>query len=510
MKQLSLFSQYKIDKPIRLIELFAGIGAQAKALENLNVDFKKHFVCDFDKYAICSYNAIHNTNFKTSDITKIHGKDLKIEDSDKYCYILTYSFPCQDLSLAGKQKGMSKEQNTRSGLLWEVERILKELSEREQLPQVLIMENVPQVVGKRNINDFRQWVEFLNRLGYTSAYQMLNAKDYGIPQNRQRCFMVSILGDNFYEFPEKQKLTLKLKDMLENNVDSKYYLSDKMLQFICKDREFTKGKRKTINRDIACTKTTREANTSPDTSDYISDKLPQNFDLNLLIKENTARGFKEATIGDDVYISGVDKKRGTVQKETIQTLKTMPNDVGVVVRDNYLKTKLCNKLIKEGLVQENDVTRHSYSSNRLNNGEKNLKRVENKENNICSTLDTRCDCLGVVVKDEIFKESALKTFNDNEYKDRDTISTYNQRANDVSVSPSSTSAMHNYDLRIRKLTPLECWRLMGFNDNDFINAKNSLNNTFYKGLDKSNSQLYKQAGNSIVVNVLEAIFKQML
>lgn len=128
MKQLSLFNQYKIDKPIRLIELFAGIGAQAKALENLNVDFEKHFVCDFDKYAICSYNAIHNTKFKTSDITKIHGKDLKIEDSDKYCYILTYSFPCQDLSLAGKQKGMSKEKQTRSGLLWEVERILKELS----------------------------------------------------------------------------------------------------------------------------------------------------------------------------------------------------------------------------------------------------------------------------------------------------------------------------------------------------------------------------------------------
>lgn len=117
----------KITKPIRLIELFAGIGAQAKALENLGVAFEHYRICEFDKYAVASYNAVHGTSFETSDITQLHAKDLGIVETDKYTYILTYSFPCTDLSKAGKQQGMSKESGTRSGLLWEVERILLEI-----------------------------------------------------------------------------------------------------------------------------------------------------------------------------------------------------------------------------------------------------------------------------------------------------------------------------------------------------------------------------------------------
>lgn len=139
-----LYPTYKITKPIRLIELFAGIGSQAKALKNLKVNFEHYKIVEFDKYAIASYNAIHNTNFNPLDITKIHANDLEIVDTDKYEYIMTYSFPCQDLSLAGKGRGMAKGSGTRSGLLWEVERILKECKE---LPQVLLMENVPEVIG---------------------------------------------------------------------------------------------------------------------------------------------------------------------------------------------------------------------------------------------------------------------------------------------------------------------------------------------------------------------------
>ena len=122
-------------KNIRLIELFSGIGAQAKALENLGVDFEHYRAIEFDKYAMNSYNAIHNTNFDTSDIMEIKGSDLGIIDTNNYNYIVTYSFPCQDLSIAGKQRGMEKGSGTRSGLLWEVERLLNELDE---LPQVLI------------------------------------------------------------------------------------------------------------------------------------------------------------------------------------------------------------------------------------------------------------------------------------------------------------------------------------------------------------------------------------
>ena len=236
--QMDLFSfntpKFVIDKPIRLIEMFAGIGAQAKALENLGVDFEHWFVCEIDKFALASYNAIHGTSFETKDITKVHAAELKITEREKYCYILTYSFPCQDLSLAGKQKGMSKGSSTRSGLLWEVERILDEC---EELPQVLLMENVPQVIGTKNIKDFQLWRSKLEKLGYSNYVQLLNAKNYGIPQNRNRCFMVSILGKYHYSFPHKKKLKLKLKDLLENKVDDKYYLSDEMVNFFIANSE---------------------------------------------------------------------------------------------------------------------------------------------------------------------------------------------------------------------------------------------------------------------------------
>lgn len=134
------------DKPVRLIELFGGIGSQAMALTRLGIDFEHYRLVEFDKYPVASYNAIHGTNFEPIDITKIHGSDLGIVETNKFTYLLTYSFPCQDLSVAGKQQGMSKGSNTRSGLLWEVERLL---NETKYLPQLLLMENVPQVHSNR-------------------------------------------------------------------------------------------------------------------------------------------------------------------------------------------------------------------------------------------------------------------------------------------------------------------------------------------------------------------------
>ena len=123
---------FKIDKPIRLIELFGGIGSQAMALRNIGADFEHHLLVEFDPAPVKSYNAIHGTNFEPMDITKIHEEDLNIVDTDKYCYIMTYSFPCQDLSVAGKMRGYTKGSSTRSGLLWEVERLLREIVERER------------------------------------------------------------------------------------------------------------------------------------------------------------------------------------------------------------------------------------------------------------------------------------------------------------------------------------------------------------------------------------------
>lgn len=220
-----LYPKFIIDKPIRLIELFAGIGSQAKALKNIGADFEHWKVVEFDKYAMASYNAVHGTQFETSDIRDVHAADLEIVDRDRYCYIMTYSFPCQDLSIAGNQKGMKKGSGTRSGLLWEVERILDECG--KDLPHVLLMENVAQVISQRNIEDFYDWRYKLESLGYQNYVDLLNARDYGIPQNRLRCFMVSVLGEYSYEFPRPQELATVMKDMLEDHVDEKYYVSDR-------------------------------------------------------------------------------------------------------------------------------------------------------------------------------------------------------------------------------------------------------------------------------------------
>lgn len=219
-----------ITKPVRLIELFAGVGSQAQALKNLGVDFEHYRVVEFDKYPIASYNAIHGTDFKPMDICEAHAGDLGIVDQVKYQYVLTYSFPCQDLSNAGKMAGMKRGSGTRSGLLWEVERILHECADNDALPDILLMENVPGVHGKKNLADFNEWLASLEKLGYCNFWKDLNAKDFGVAQNRNRCFCVSILGGGEYEFPTPVELTKVMADYLDEVVDEKYYINNERAQ----------------------------------------------------------------------------------------------------------------------------------------------------------------------------------------------------------------------------------------------------------------------------------------
>lgn len=152
--------------------------------------------------------------------------DIEVENNHSFTVQGTIVHNCQDLSTAGKMQGMSRGGQTRSGMLWEVERLLKETAE---LPQVLLMENVKQVIGTKNIKDFSEWVAFLDKLGYKSKWHVLTATQFGIPQNRERCFMVSILGDHYYEMPKPRKLTHTIGAVLETNVDKKYYLKKEQI-----------------------------------------------------------------------------------------------------------------------------------------------------------------------------------------------------------------------------------------------------------------------------------------
>lgn len=268
MDQFNIFDvcypMVKLDKPIRLIELFAGYGSQSMALERLGVPFEHYRCVEWDKYAVASFNAIHGTNFPPMDIKNVHAADLGVVDTDNHSYIMFYSFPCTDLSLAGTMKGIGKEcpscgfvtddkdmlvcptcgaelQFTRSGLLHEVERLIREMDE---LPQILVMENVPQIHAEKNIKHFNEWIKFLELKGYSNYYEDLNAKDYGVAQNRVRCFMVSILGKYNFKFPKEMDLRNVVMDYLEDDVDEKYYLTgakvEKLIQELVSDGELDK------------------------------------------------------------------------------------------------------------------------------------------------------------------------------------------------------------------------------------------------------------------------------
>lgn len=216
------------ENPLRLIELFAGYGSQAMALKRAGVPFEYWRAVEFDKYAVKSYNAVHGTDIQPTDIRDIHAADLGITHTYIHTYMMTYSFPCQDLSVAGYGKGMEEGSGTRSSLLWEVKRLLEECSE---LPQILMMENVPQVHGKKNMAVFERWIDTLKGMGYNSVWKDLNAKDYGVPQQRNRTFMFSVLDNSFvYEWPEPIPLEKRLKDVLEENVDEKYYIGGERVQ----------------------------------------------------------------------------------------------------------------------------------------------------------------------------------------------------------------------------------------------------------------------------------------
>ena len=307
---------------MRILELFGGYGSQALALENLGIDFKSD-LCEIDKYAIQAYNQIHGETFNYGDICTIDETKLPYYD------LITYSSPCQDFSVAGKQAGGEKGSGTRSSLLWECERIIRKVK-----PKYLLMENVKALTSKKFMPLFAKWLMTLESIGYKNYWKVLNAKDYGVPQNRERVFVVSILGEQKYQFPNPIPLKKRLKDILEKNVDEKYYLSEKICQRFQYNKMgedvigTTKGEECTRkgNRDFVYSVEHKIGALSA--TDY---KQPKQIMEPIQIKENTQKGYSEAYEGDSINLEQPNSKtrRGRVGHQMANTLTCSCNQ-GVV------------------------------------------------------------------------------------------------------------------------------------------------------------------------------------
>ena len=482
---------------IKLLSLFTGIGAFEKALERLNIKYDLVGFSEIDKHAIKSYCAIHNVTEDKNygDISKINENELPDFD------IMTWGFPCQDISIAGKLKGI-KEGETRSGLYYEGYRILK-----AKKPKVSIIENVKNLTSKRFKNEFDSILKELSDLGYNNYWQVLNAKDYGIPQNRERVFIISIRKDidnGKFIFPEKIQLQLKLKDLLEEVIDNKYYLTEKGIGRLIKRNN--KLIRNNENPDVSSCIIAGYHKMDGRNNQYISEEnKPKRiggiydtderkrqaggiYDPNaisptlttmfpggdkqpfVLVNEGTKKGSSEAREGDSINISYPNnmKKRGRVGKEVSQTILTSPN---MAVVENANKP-ICLNANKKVSIQD---------------------RIYDEEG-ISATVTAS------EFRPKIAERKMFNSYNNKEIKDIAPTQTANCGSTTSSAAVLISEDGSNY-LKIRKLTPLECWRLMGFDDEDFYKAKN---------VGISDTQLYRQAGNSIVVNVLEEIFKTLL
>jgi DNA-methyltransferase (dcm) len=406
---------------MRVIELFAGIGSQTEALKLANVEHDVVAISEIDTYAYKVYEALHGKTNNLGDIKQI--KYLPEAD------LWTYSFPCTDISLAGKMRGFEKNSKTRSSLLWEVERLLRISELNSELPKYLLMENVKNLVSKKFMPLFQTWVEFLSSLGYKNFWKVMNAKDYGIPQNRERVFMVSILDSNaVYEFPKPMELTIRLSELLEKVVDEKYYLSTKMIECFSDmtDRNgFIRGLRFKPHEENS--KYAWTISTSP------ASRATDNYIIEPVIVAQRSR--------IDNCVGGGYKQHLEIQKEPISNALTS------VLKDNYV------------IVPQN--TKEGYAIALEGDG----------------IYTNRCSAKrGVVQKNK--------------------IPTLKSSANDLGVVVKPTDL-----IAIRRLTPRECWRLMGWSDDRIDVAMNA-------GV--SNTQLYKMAGNSIVLDCLKVLFENLL
>lgn len=603
-------TEYTAENPLRLIELFAGIGSQTQALTNIGIAHRVVAISEIDKYAIQSYEAMHGTANNLGDIRKIE----ELPDADLW----TYSFPCQDISVAGKGAGI--KEGTRSGLLFEVERLLRVASEKGTLPKYLLLENVKNLVSKKFKTDFDKWLDFLAELGYTNYWKVLNAKDYGIPQNRERVFCVSIRGEHKpFVFPKPKELTIRLRDMIDEAVDERFYLKESTIRSIL--RSTFNSRRDSIRPGdgLANTLLARDwrGPQCVQVGEVVGGKWDKMHDISKRVYEPDGiaptvhcqqGGNTELKIAEDFVLGGLQKHqtprtdgisptlteamgKGCGQtpiiidtaepkerfyKQAFETLKENECEVGdtidafnkkvnksgvcptLTTRPEGFKTAilpvvgamrgrnpedpsdrtagvpteqrleinekgLCNALTtvqKDNLVIEED--KQDYVSRRYNEfiekkgyvPEMFVAYNKTEIKDVAPTLTGQCSSpsgssavlkLETPVKVNVATKQGYEEAKPGDYVNITYPGSKTKRGrvgNGVAhtLTCGDGNAVITENVRIRKLTPRECLRLMGWKDEQIdkiVAAK------------ISGTQQYRQAGNGIVVQVLESIFKAL-
>lgn len=541
------------NKTFSMIELFSGIGAQERALRQLKIPYRIINTCDCDKDAVLSYasmrfdidKATKEYQFPTQDkmIEELQNKgfgydfmkgkhtitsrtpinkikqyyiadklsnnlgDISKVDRLPYADMITYSSPCQSFSVAGKLAGAKKIcktcgheweidfsnpnynykcphcgsvnlDSTTSGLLQEVQRLLSVAYKNNELPKYLLLENVKNLVGKKFKPQFDAWIRWLDSIGYNTYYQVLNSKNFGIPQNRERIFALSIRKDvdnGNFKFPEQIPLTTRLKDILEKTVDEKYYLSGDKVESILANFIARQNEASGINLKDQAT-----------TFDGLTDVAHT-----LMARDYKGFGNQSMTgVIEPIIVASrgrnpenpSDRTTGSPTEQRLEAnMNGTTNTITTVAKDNYvMEPVVCEQRCDEGLsFFKDDVVGTLRTIDVCGD-----KRVIEPED------------INPVRIGNIYGEQFGTGYAGNVW-DQDSVSPTIMTAQGGNRQPL---VVDNVKWRIRKLTPKECWRLMGFSDKDCDRASKYV----------SDSALYKQAGNSIVTSCLVAIFYSLL
>ena len=449
--------EYNKDRPLKVATAFSGYDSQKMALERLHnafPDFCFELVAwsEIDENAIAAHNAIfpEDKSKNLGDISKIDW--AKAPDFD----LFTYSFPCQDISAAGKQSGFEEGTGTRSSLLWECKKTIE-----AKKPRYLMMENVKALASAKFLPFLRQWQRWLHGQGYENFTQILNASDYEVPQNRERVFMISILRtDNnpypSYYFPKKLKLEKRIKHILEQNVDESYYLNQKALEYFCRagqrvDDNFLK---QAAEPKIAASRGRGEFNR-------------QQLEINESGTSNTLTSVSKDNLLIEPKVNIVGQYDSSQNSRIIDT-----EGISYCVTNGHKDGM--PKIIEPNVLRQ-ERTEQGKLIRKLSKGDKGIKfNAGNKE--FCPRTDGLSNTLSTSTKDNMLAVPELRCI------EGCMVDKYGNR------------------YRVRKLTPKECFRLMDVSDEDIKKMESS-------GVAKTN--LYKLAGNSIVVACMFHIFRKL-